>query len=814
MTTGIIHDQNLEKHIEKQMGCMAGFFQRFDRNHILTGKRLYATKRLPPTAAVDSLDSVGSPAVSIELEKPQQTRAMTSPSPDRLKVSPVTEMKSPTASVVTPAKSQLPLPLFEFKEGNRSSWKFCKETPRLSLDSRAIVDAKGSLYPKEIRTNTAIISANRCDDSEDGADGDDKRRSPSVIARLMGLEQLPHSNPEPMMKAELRRSASESRVSKDLFQYRFIDGSYVQQKQSNQSHFVGGNTNISSNVIRDNGGIENSKASFNVRSANPMKYCRRNAKSEPQNPPYRGGVGISPWKSPQQRKSFFDSEDSFPEPKQTMSVYREIEKRLKMRGIDEPSKDLETLKQILEALQLKGLLHSKPPEQIRHRNLAYEREESPIVVMKTSRSQILPINRRFGNDSPPATFRNRAGVRRNLSNIGETSPEIDRNVRNQGKARNSSSPARRRSLIVETQRKTNEFSAQRRVSSLHSPKLSPKSIGSNPTVTTRSPRNRKPTAEIDQKEKIAIFVEDESSSISESSVSTSSQTDTEKWKMEEYKEGRSLLERCDKLLHSIMEITAATELQPSPVSVLDSSFYKDESSSPSPVMKRSIDCKDFEEEIWSPAISPIQSKCECKSDDCDFLYISDILRASNYLPEDCDIFLLLEKQQYLQGKDTSEVSSLQRKLIFDTITEILNRNRQLPPWKLISCSNSSVAKPSLRQIWSEFQRIRERDNAEELCDIICSVLRKDLAGDGINGWGDCPVEMSEAVLDIERLIFKDLIGETIRDLAAFAGNNNVVSAPRRSRALKVRGRWVSQGLCGKLGTVENHYGVTWHEGLD
>ncbi|KAF5930447.1 hypothetical protein HYC85_031320 [Camellia sinensis] len=779
MTTGIIHDQNLEKHIEKQMGCMAGFFQRFDRNHILTGKRLYDTKRLPPTAAVDSLDSVGSPAVSIELEKPQQTRAMTSPSPDRLKVSPVTEMKSPTASVVTPAKSQLPLPLFEFKEGNRSSWKFCKETPRLSLDSRAIVDAKGSLYPKEIRTNTAIISANRCDDSEDGADGDDKRRSPSVIARLMGLEQLPHSNPEPMMKAELRRSASESRVSKDLFQYRFIDGSYVQQKQSNQSHFVGGNTNISSNVIRDNGGIENSKASFNVRSANPMKYCRRNAKSEPQNPPYRGGVGISPWKSPQQRKSFFDSEDSFPEPKQTMSVYREIEKRLKMRGIDEPSKDLETLKQILEALQLKGLLHSKPPEQIRHRNLAYEREESPIVVMKTSRSQILPINRRFGNDSPPATFRNRAGVRRNLSNIGETSPEIDRNVRNQGKARNSSSPARRRSLVVETQRKTNEFSAQRRVSSLHSPKLSPKSIGSNPTVTTRSPRNRKPTTEIDQKEKIAIFVEDESSSISESSVSTSSQTDTEKWKMEEYKEGRSLLERCDKLLHSIMEITAATELQPSPVSVLDSSFYKDESSSPSPVMKRSIDCKDFEEEIWSPAISPIQSKCECKSDDCDFLYISDVLRASNYLPEDCDIFLLLEKQQYLQGKDTSEVSSLQRKLIFDTITEILNRNRQLPPWKLVSCSNSSVAKPSLRQIWSEFQRIRERDNAEELCDIICSVLRKDLAGDGINGWGDCPVEMSEAVLDIERLIFKDLIGETIRDLAAFAGNNNVVSAPRR-----------------------------------
>lgn len=47
-TTGItIHDQNLEKQIEKHMGgCMAGFF---NRNHLLSGKRLYP-KRLPPPA--------------------------------------------------------------------------------------------------------------------------------------------------------------------------------------------------------------------------------------------------------------------------------------------------------------------------------------------------------------------------------------------------------------------------------------------------------------------------------------------------------------------------------------------------------------------------------------------------------------------------------------------------------------------------------------------------------------------------------------------------------------------------------------------
>lgn len=176
-----------------------------------------------------------------------------------------------------------------------------------------------------------------------------------------------------------------------------------------------------------------------------------------------------------------------------------------------------------------------------------------------------------------------------------------------------------------------------------------------------------------------------------------------------------------------------------------------------------------EDDLWSPAISSVESKSE---DDDDFVYISDILRASNYLPEDSDVFLLLEKQQYLKGKGTSKVLTLQRRLVFDTTNEILNRKRQLPPWKIISPGHSS-----LQQIWSEFQKIRERDTSEDLFNVICCVLRKDLAGDAING--DCLIEMSEAVLDIERLIFKDLISETIRALAAFSGNCNPAPVLRR-----------------------------------
>lgn len=696
MTTGIIHDQNLEKHIEKQMGCMAGFFQLFDRHQILTGKRLYSsTKRLTSSTSL----AIESPA---ESEKSKQTKSTIT--------TPATPPRSPAPGDSTPAKMP---PVFDFKEGTQSPWKFGKEAPRLSLDSRATVDAKGKLYPKEIRPNAT--SSNPSINSEmDG--GDENRRSTSVIARLMGLEPFPDS--------ELRRSASESRVSKDMF--KFIDGNNFQPNLSKISM------------------IENTKMEKNASSCSsrPRKY-------------------------PQLRKSYFDSEDFFPEPKENMSIYNEIERRLRMRGIDEPCKDLETLKQILEAMQLKGLLHSKRP--LDRTNYVYT-HESPIVLMKPSRLRIpQPIQR---SNNP------KSGVRRSLIDGGDQHRNVSSPTRRESRCKISpnSSPVRRRPLSVET----NEFSDQRRASPVHSPRVSPRRSRPDQTVENRSPRNRRLIVEV--KEKIGLVVEDESSSVSGSTVSTSSHTDTERSKMEEYKGGKSLLERCDKLLHSIAEMTAA-ELQPSPVSVLDSSFYKDESSSPSPIMKRSIDFKDqigdFEEDIWSPAYSPIQSRHEDTIQDCDYVYISDILRAYNYLPDDSDMFLLLEKQQYLKGNDTSKVSKLQRKLIFDTTNEILDRNSKLPPWKLPLRPNSGEEKPSLSHIWSEFQKIRERDSAEEdLFDTVCGVLRKDLARDAINGWGDCHVEVSEAVLDIERLIFKDLVGEAIRDLASLS-KNNVLYAPRR-----------------------------------
>lgn len=787
---GLVQDRNGEKRMDKQIGCMSGFLQIFDRQQILAGKRIHSTKRLPPSTEVpassETVSSVKSPEFSGDVGKsePRKHVVVVPASPNSCRSSAAENVNVRPISM--PEKSQLFVPMFELKDGtDKCSLKPCKQVHRLSLDSRAIVDSKGSLCPRAVRRNDSFVSSNGTDSNSYVADVDDKqRRSPSVIARLMGLEPLSSSNqksPEPVTKPALRRSASESRVSRDLVRSKYIDGNNFQVKQPNQSQ-----KRTAENMVRDEGRCISNRDSLNSSAGKSTRNASGNLKSE--------SPRTSPWRSSQQKRSFFDSADFFPEPNQiTVSMHGDFEKKLKMRGMDEQSNDLGTLKQILEVLQLKGLLRSSRPSiRDRQQNFVYDRnlpsDESSIILMKPSRSAASKVNNlRSENDS--------RGTRRYASEISPSiSPKreggaVDRTGRSPVRARNSSptriesnlkscnSIVKRRPLSIEIQRRANDSSDSTRTSPVNSPKLTPKKSG-HYSSTNRSPINQKPTESSSfhsPKQRIIrkTVTDDESSSISESTASTPSTTDTERSKWQGHREERSSLYRCDKLLHSIGKTNSTTEsprsstaVLPSPVSVLDSGFDKDESSSPS----HSIDFKatpdvDFEKESYSSSISQTTSTEheEFISDDSDFLYISEILRSSQYLQEDSNVFFSIEKQLN-NTNDTSDVSKRQRKLVFDVIVEILDKSKQLPPWKVISHADSGT---SLKQIWSEFQKIRQINTGDGLLELISGVLKKDLVG--INDWEDYPIEKSEAILDIERMIFKDLVSEAIGDLTEFPG---------------------------------------------
>lgn len=186
---------------------------------------------------------------------------------------------------------------------------------------------------------------------------------------------------------------------------------------------------------------------------------------------------------------------------------------------------------------------------------------------------------------------------------------------------------------------------------------------------------------------------------------------------------------------------------------------------------------------------------EEESDDIEFFYISEILSHKRE-EEGPDLFAMLEKLHFTKRKNSSsscssyspKASRLHRRLVFDTVREILNRKQQLSSWKAFIRSRSASSiiifdqQALARQVWSELVKIREGPPAQDALDAACGVFARDMDGcDGMDGWGDRSVEMSAVVLDIERLVFKDLVVEAIHDMATFAGKFTA-SAPRRKLA--------------------------------
>ncbi|CAL9775528.1 unnamed protein product [Musa acuminata subsp. burmannicoides] len=777
MTPGVVGEGGVleEQRLEPQMGCMAGFLQLFDRHHGVAGRRHYSVHRLPtsPTAGSTSpseRSEASSASILKESHPPPSSPEPCPSSPER------------GSAAETPARRSLPLslPVFEVTDGVSTTWRI-RDIPRLSLDSRAVVDARGKLRPREIRTAVPVPSENQTDASEAT---EEQRRSPSVVARLMGLGVLPSAGGEGRAephRAELRRSASESRVRRDPSIYGFVDaGSFHKPWPSPAAEEA---ARVSAEELFKTVNL----ARFRLNDATKAK------------PPLR-----STPLQPLQRKIFFHAEDFFPEPKRSVTLYGEIEKRLRLRGIDEPAKDLETLKQILEALQLKGLLHSKRSDHrvTGRRNLISDYEgriqgEAPIVIMKPA-----PKPPRRRSSEPPrsvATRQSSSPLRREISPVHRTiRGGNERTNRAPRSPESPSSPVLRRTSNAATQK---SVQAQRRISTVGSPKCSPKMTGPDP-LAVRSPRSRRPTAPSSPEKVYASAEDDTSTTLSESSISVSSQLDLEvmqrRSRAGEYRSGRSLLDRCDKLLHSIAAFTgaeqvAAADQQPSPVSVLDSSAFLAEegSPSPSPLSKRSIDFKDraaedWDGEQWSPRAWTNHGDVEGGADaeDRDYAYVCDVVRATRRYGEASDaVYATLEKGRCRRPAEASKAARLHRRVVFDTVSEMLDRKRRVPPWDAFSsppgpCPGGCGEEEALlREVWAEVRRIREQVADDDQDAVACGAVRKDMSGALADGWARHAAEMSDAVLHIERLIFKDVVAETIRDLAAAAAA--APSTPRR-----------------------------------
>ncbi|KAF5791961.1 putative protein LONGIFOLIA [Helianthus annuus] len=234
--------------------------------------------------------------------------------------------------------------------------------------------------------------------------------------------------------------------------------------------------------------------------------------------------------------------------------------------------------------------------------------------------------------------------------------------------------------------------------------------------------------------------------------------------------------------------------QPSPDSVLDAFFIED---TPSPIKNKPNENLRDDQTEWmnnteaeaehvklenkACAIQKTESSklmdetlvYPCKTTNEDHRYIREILSASGFLKDldsairqvqlhpTCslikpDLFHLLENPR------SNSNEKIRRKMIFDSVNEILFH-------KLVSldgkrCGKFMNGEKLLEELWSEIDTLQKgfrrctynEDDDDEVINIVSADLNKKS-----EDWGKCCYEVQGVVLDIERLIFKDLIDEVI-----------------------------------------------------
>ncbi|XP_009147375.1 protein LONGIFOLIA 2 isoform X1 [Brassica rapa] len=254
--------------------------------------------------------------------------------------------------------------------------------------------------------------------------------------------------------------------------------------------------------------------------------------------------------------------------------------------------------------------------------------------------------------------------------------------------------------------------------------------------------------------------------------------------------------------------------QPSPVSVLDAGF--DEEDSPSPVRKISLSFKEddalrSEESMWINKPTgvcrsillpenkgPTQTDSdllECFPDEDaniksgDHKYISEILLASGLLkdleyskisiqlnqarlPINPGLFFFLEQNKAsnmtliynkhrgreFRQQQTNLTEKIRRKLIFDTVNEILVQRFKGSANPVTTMEKKLEAEELLQTLCSEIDRLQENKSKCIFEDDEEDIIWEELQCQGMN-LKEFEGENPGIVLDIERMIFRDLVSE-------------------------------------------------------
>ncbi|KAK6921010.1 protein of unknown function DUF4378 [Dillenia turbinata] len=825
------------------------------------------------------------------------------------------------------------LPRFSYdgRELNRSSFDSrdpyksnpkLKELPRLSLDGR-----EGSM-----RSSNADLKLN-CEKSlgnnSHGSPNlhqtlESYKRPPNVVAKLMGLENLPDLNSTqdsqvgPVKTSNVHDSGPFSKSLKAI-----NPGKPFQTSNSTASRkdLTSPRWKNTESVMKP---ISNSR--YPIEPA-PWRLLE-------------GGRGLQK-PAASNVKAPSKASNSFP------SVYSEIEKRLKDLEFKQSGKDLRALKQILEAMQAKGLLASRKEEQTSNWGLQRDYEpkhlspvqnsrlinqrcqqttrsanssrtlESPIVIMKPAKlveksgipaSSVIPIDGLQGlhkvrgsdlidsrknsvitlstKDQTPRNSRRDTVVSSNDKKIAPKNPRLTQTStkpQQVPKENTTCSVKSSGSVSPRLQQRKLELEKRSRLPTPSSDLSKPRRQSNKQQTVSDSPggRLRRKALNLQQSDDQLSDISSETRNLSyqeegislqaDCNVTPVSKTSTvvtsidsspdfngshspsakaSKYSISSSKQNKSTPRFKDD--GAPAELATVSPEQPSPVSVLDGSVYRDDT--PSPVKQvpnkftgdgigtsKDITCEyswsqvDMSSDGMASGSSPkpeisrkklqnIENLVQklrqlnsthdetstdyiaslCENTNPDHRYISEILLASGLLLRDLnsslttfqlhpsghhinpELFFVLEqtKPSSLHLKEESnpgKVNPLKldhekfhRKLVFDAVNEILVRKLAplglcTEPWLRPSklAKKTLGAQRLLKELCSEIEQLQtsKQENLVDEGDSLKGILWEDVIHRSEN-WTVFHAELSGVVLDVERMVFKDLIDEVVRGEAA------------------------------------------------
>ncbi|CAK9216477.1 unnamed protein product [Sphagnum troendelagicum] len=343
------------KALEDEIGCMTGIFQIFDRSQAFTGRR-YGSKRVTSTAGNDQLLLLfdGREEARSSLDLPRSSSKVR----DGPRFS-VDGTKDPPRASLSPRLSV----------DGRDSPHACGIPPRLKLDERESIQSS-----KLSKGGDASQPKKEYNAAEADGQVETHRRMSNVVARLMGLEALPGSDPShmisPVKVPETSPSSRDVRLLQGLVEY-----------------------NTTPKVSPPPPPPPRQSDDYNYKQQETEGFQQLK-----QRPIQRHDMQLSFMSSSSSSSSQGSSQkETRPQSLLQEPLYTLMDKEMRQLRIKNSVQGRTMLRHILEAMQLKGLLHSprrKQSEDIKKTlQTAKPVLEESKSRMQTLKQQFLPAPR-------------------------------------------------------------------------------------------------------------------------------------------------------------------------------------------------------------------------------------------------------------------------------------------------------------------------------------------------------------------------------------------------------------------------------------